>query len=176
MFRDTIENIFVHQDYKFAYISSVDCYYYNSQYKDTFIRARLPDERDVLSSCELTLKQKINPDIVSRTEVNIPLDKNDYDQKSIDHFLHHLGFLFQFSLYKKCWIYYLTDMEIVLYDISQDQIHYKRFLEIETKTPDSLILDTKEIQKLLQNLSIDSKTDRLDSSQFEMFFRSKDQS
>lgn len=169
-FKRVMENIFIDYQYKFLYISSIDDYYYNDNYSDIFIRNRLPDNNNEHSNYELTLKQKRGSDILCRTEINIPIDKQSTDPESISEFLAKIDFILQFSLHKKCWIYFFENFEVVLYDISKDKLNYQRFLEIEAKHGFDKIDNntTEKLNYLLMSFNIDSN-EYVNFSQFDNF-------
>lgn len=86
-----------------------------------------------------------------------------------------LGYKFNFSIFKTCFIYYYNNFNLVYYIVSDaDMVEQARFLEIEMledypwESVQQAWSELMSIEKILKPLGIKSKT-RLTKSLFQMF-------
>lgn len=163
---------------RFVYVESHDIYY--SKGADEFLRYRMPAEnsqnetKDVRS--ELTFKKKhAESNNVIRTEVNLRVDLNN--PELVNAFCEGLGYTKNFSILKRCDIYFYDDADIVFYSVKDEDGKYAYYLEIEVEESLNLSEEAgweviKKYEKILAPLGITAqKRKRL--SLWEMYRREK---
>lgn len=158
---------------RFEYVTGPDHYFVKPN-TDDFIRFRCADYQT--ENGELTIKQKRSTNNnINRTEVNIKLKNPDY--QDVEKFANLLGYNFNFTVIKDCYVYELSDCHICFYSASdttskKDPLH---FIEIEIKEDVVDILSQKEswdllkfYEKKLSEINISSRK-RIKKSLFETF-------
>lgn len=152
------------------YVEGTDVYYVKSN--DEFLRHRISASNIDDKFSELTFKKKStdsNNNI--RTEVNVRVDLNK--PELIEAFCEGIGYKRNFSIYKKCWIFYMPDANFVLYTVTTDGVNTRNFLEIECNEDNGLTAEesweiVKKYEKLFSSLGISARK-RLKLSLFELY-------
>lgn len=149
--------------------SSYDHYYTKSE--SDFIRHRDGD------SPQLTVKKKINEqNNFIRTEVNVDLKQKNQDE-TVAKFCELLGYRKNFSIYKKCWIYWFDKYNTVFYIVYKDSSmreELDRFIEIEMDEKRTWASEEEawnlllEVEKKLSNIGVNFRA-RIRKSLYEMF-------
>lgn len=151
-------------------VSGWDYYFVDETDPEDFIRYRASPTKP-----QLTMKRKTKADNnYVRREVNVPLGK-DATLETVTAFCEDLGFMFNFKIWKSCWIYWFDRYNVVYYIVSDDNLtEQDRFMEIEmdeehpwedaSEAWDLLTI----VEKTMAPLGISPQA-RLRKSLFEMF-------
>ena len=159
---------------KFLYVESTDVYYVKEG--DEFLRYRMKAENSIEDSqagrSELTFKKKHtkNNNIV-RTEVNLRVDLNA--PELIHAFVEGLGYKKNFSVLKRCDIFFYEKADIVFYSVKDESGKYANFLEIEIDeeldlTEEQSMDIIREYEKILEPIGITAQK-RMKRSLFEIY-------
>lgn len=150
---------------KFIEAAGYDYYYV----KDTtdFIRYRAG------SLHELTVKKKLaDKNNFIRTEINMGVKEQSLE--IIEAFCASLGYKFNFSIFKTCFIYYYEHFDLVYYVVYDNNMkELDRFVEIEMletyewESPEAAWAKLLEIEQLMKPLGITPQS-RIKKSLFEM--------
>lgn len=125
---------------KYVEASSWDYYYRNEDHAG-FMRFRASPTKP-----ELTRKIKtIGSNNFNRFEVDIPLDKDKVDYKTVNTFLEKLGYSENFRIFKNCFVYFLDNVNYVYYTVYDERMkEVGRFVEVEVNKEKVAILNTSE--------------------------------
>lgn len=156
IFKDFIETL---NPNSFVYVESTDVYYAKSE--NEFIRYRMPSKNKQSGEedrSELTFKKKtVDKNNWARIEVNLRIDKNS--AFLVDAFCEGLGYTKNFSIEKRCDIFFWDDADIVYYTVKDSNGKYQSFIEIECledcgKTKEQSWEVVQKYEKLLLPLGI----------------------
>lgn len=115
----------------FIYVESTDVYYVRAE--NEFLRYRMPADNKggpEEDRAELTFKKKhIENNNWTRTEVNLRVDLNE--PALVNAFCEGLGYKKNFSIEKRCDIYFFDDADIVYYTVKDEDGKYAHYLEVE---------------------------------------------
>lgn len=149
---------------------SYDHYFVNEH--GDFIRFRDSPDRP-----ELTTKKKTQShNNWNRIEVNLLLVPRESLKETVRAFCEALGFKHNFSIYKKCRMYFIGDINYVFYEVFDEaKVRRGQFVEVEYcedkvsgKTEEQVLKILSRWEYHLKPLGIDSSK-RLSKSLFEMF-------
>lgn len=166
---------------KFIYVEGPDHYYVQEGMEDSFARYRKPTHGLDNGRCEVNfkIKPKDARNNVKRKEFNWRVDKTP--EATIHEALKALGWKFNFSIWKSCHIYRLSDATLVFYTVydTTDGKTQKvdNFVEIEVDedsisnlTEAQAWVIIEKYEKVLAPLGITPQK-RLRKSLFEMYRR-----
>jgi predicted adenylyl cyclase CyaB len=166
-FKNVLEDL-EDTSYSFLYVESSDYYYVNG---DDFIRHRHGNGNN-----EVTVKKKSgDKNNIIRREVNVPIDPS-CDVRTMEAFVNHLGYKFNFEIYKYCDIYVFDDATLCFYTVKdQASGEYRSFIEIEVKedmkfTEKQAWAIIHKYENILSKVGVSEK-ERLEMSLFEMYVR-----
>jgi hypothetical protein len=153
-------------------VSSWDHYFTNETNKEEFIRFRESDQP------ELTIKRKTNQNNNwERVEVDLPIDRSKLKLETINKFIGLLGYTPNTSIYKTCFIYWLTYINFVYYIVYDEDMKEKgKFIEVEFNKNmlpehlDKVADQLKYGQEVLGKLGLVPQN-RLKKSLFEIFVK-----
>lgn len=153
-------------------VSSWDYYFTNNSNKEEFLRYRISDKP------ELTIKRKTKQtNNWERTEVDLPIDANRINIKTVSKFVELLGYSENFRIYKTCSIYWLDIINFVYYIVYDANMNEKgRFIEVEInkeKLGKELIIVSEQLRRgedILAKLGL-TPQNRLKKSLFEIFVK-----
>ena len=167
--QDFIDLVVPMNPVKTMLVSSYDDYFVNKN--DNFIRYRYTDDHG-----ELTIKYKTtDKNNNERIEINLPTAGDNLSH--VAEFCKHLGYNWNFGIYKTCKIYWVDHMVLVYYVVYDKEMkELRRFIEIEADEEhdwesEQVAWDkVVEYEKLLQPLGI-TPQNRLKKSLFEIFYK-----
>jgi adenylate cyclase class IV len=154
-------------------VSSWDIYYTHNTLADHFIRFRMSPQTPEMTKKRKT-KEANNWD---RIEIDLPLDPNRVNEKTVTAFVGLDGYKENFRIYKSCFISWFEYVNMVWYAVYDENMKEKgRFIEIEinkdkvSELGDRSIEVLKEFEDRLGKLGITHKN-RLKKSLFEMYVK-----
>jgi adenylate cyclase class IV len=154
-------------------ISSWDTYFTSPDNSDEFIRFRNSD------TPELTIKRKTKQENNwKRIEIDLPLDPKRITVEAVSAWCEEEGYTNKTSLFKTCFIYWFSAVNLVYYIVFDDNMTEKgRYLEIEANKDNGLSEEesfeiVKKYEQELGKLGI-APQNRLKRSLFELYVKGK---
>jgi predicted adenylyl cyclase CyaB len=169
-FKDLIKSL---NPKRFIYVESTDVYYVKSE--NEFLRYRMPAENKQSGEedrAELTFKKKhTDKNNWTRTEVNLRIDGNS--PFLVEAFCEGLGYKRNFSIDKRCDIYFFEYADIVYYSVRDEVGKYTHFIEVEASEDTHMTQEkswevVQKYEKMLLPLGITPQK-RKKLSLFEMY-------
>lgn len=155
-------------------ISGTD-YFYSNKDNRTFYRIREDN-----SGTQLTFKSKtVKDNNFIRIEHNLNLKSNNTAKESAESYIQDLGYKYEGSLFKVCFIYFYDYYNIVYYVCYNDSMkELGRFVEIEMDENHPWLSDGEMFKELIMLEKMHkvlglNKSVRLNDSLFEMYIKEK---
>jgi adenylate cyclase class IV len=114
LFKQVVQQI--PEEKTFIYVEGPDSYYINPL-RDGFARYRLPSFGLDNNRAEITVKFKPKDakNNIIRKEINVRVDGTP--ENTVKELIQSMGYEFNFSVYKSCQIYKLSDATLVFYTV-----------------------------------------------------------
>lgn len=178
-FKSIVGNIAAKENAKFIYVEGPDEYWVSKG--DKFLRYRRPSFGLDNNRCEVTMKTKPEgaKNNQKRREWNWRVDNTP--EETIKEGFKDLGFEFNFSIWKSCHIYVLSDATLVMYTVYDTTTGRPTktdcFVEIEVheesiheKSYDDAMAIIQKYEKVLEPIGISARS-RMKKSLYEMYVR-----